>query len=290
MELMEITTDDEWQKYFPQVPWTKTQILNRIKLIKQKSATKNDAKEEPEGVVTKTNETDKEETRSGEISDTPKIPQTETIEKDKGGRECGELKGGDKSSTPVTGLQSNIVGSETIHQDVPTDKEVDKVKELFQKSKENVIDEEPGKDNSTDSIQEQVDTNLPAPNESHKANVAEDEVPKTNEVIETTTIELIETDSDKVCITGTANEVEPSMTKEPAMVEKDNSTEETTVEPKEKKENGEIITANVKVESGPNPLTCESNEYLVTGEISATFSNSKVAKYPEDGWKVINSK
>ena len=176
----------------------------------QKSATKNDVKEEPEVVVTKTNETDKEETRSGEISDTPKIPQTETIKKDKGGKECGELKGGDKSSTPVTGLQSNIVGSETIHQDVPTDKEVDKVKELFQKSKENVIDEEPKKVISTDSIQEQVDTKVAAPNKLHKANVAEDEVPTTNKVTKTTTIESIETDPDKVCVTGHVNEVEPS--------------------------------------------------------------------------------
>ena len=46
----------------------------------QKSATKNDVKEEPEVVVTKTNETDKEETRSGEIIDTPKV--AEISEKD----------------------------------------------------------------------------------------------------------------------------------------------------------------------------------------------------------------
>merc|ERR1712240_892278 len=61
------------------------------------------------------------------------------------------------------------------------------------------------------------------------------------------------------------------------MVQKDDSTAETTGEPKGKEENGETITANVDAESGPNPLTCESNEYLVTGEVSATFSNSKVA-------------
>merc|ERR1711872_409730 len=101
-------------------------------------------------------------------------------------------------------------------------------------------------------------------------------VPKTN-AIETTTIELIKTDSDKVYITGTVNNIEPSVTKGPAMVKKDNSTEETTVEQKEKEENDETITANVKVESGPNPITCEADEYSAAEEVVAPSSNGKVS-------------
>merc|ERR1712240_938703 len=275
MELIETTTDDEWQKYFPQVPWTKTQILNRIKLIKQRAATKSNVKREYK------------ENKPGLISGTAKdgpgdsnrIPDTFTTlsQKDRGEKESWELEGGDTSSAPVTGLQSEIVESATFHEEGTAGKEGDKVEEVFEKSKESVFVEEPEKDSSTDSIQEQVDTNFAAPNESHNAIVAEDRVPKTNEVIETTTTELSETESDKVCITDTVNDVEPNVTKEPAMVEKDNSTEETTVEPKEKEENDETITANVDAESGPNPLTCESDEYSVAGEVVATFANSKVS-------------
>merc|ERR1712240_141755 len=275
MELIETTTDDEWQKYFPQVPWTKTQILNQIKLIKQKAATKSNVKREHE------------ENKPGLISGTAKdgpgdsnrIPDTVTTlsQKDKGGKESWELEGGDTSSAPVTGPQSEIVERASFHEEGTAGKESDKVEEVFEKSKESVIDEKPEKDINTDSIQEQVDTNSAAPNESHNAIVAEDRVPKTN-AIETTTIELIEIDSDKVYITSTINDIEPSVTKEPAMVEKDNSTEETTVEPKKKEENDETITANANIGYGPNPLTCESDEYAVAGEVVATFSNSKVSK------------
>ena len=298
--------------------------------------------EESEGVGTKTNETDNEteETRSGEI------PQTEIIEKDKEEKDTGELEGVDTPSAPLTELQFDVVESVTIHEDVPSDKDVDKVKEVFEKNTENVIDEEPEKEIITDLKQEQVDTNFAASTESHDEIVAEEEVQEMNKVTETTTMESIETDSDKVCTTGTVHEV-----KEPEMIEKESSTQKSASEPKEEEENGEseglkctkcerifqsfldlewhdetehvtsedpkpdevnnaedirknmeeqenlekesstqksasgpkeeeengeTIRANVDVKSGPSPLTFESDEYLVTGEVIATFSDSKV--------------
>ena len=101
---------------------------------------------------------------------------------DKEGKEICKLEGGDTSSAPVTGLQSDIVESATFHEDVPAGKEVDKVKELFEMNTENMIDEGPGKDIITDLKQEQVDTNFAASTESHDEIVADKEVQEINKV------------------------------------------------------------------------------------------------------------
>ena len=105
--------------------------------------------------------------------------------------------------------------------------------------------------------------------------VAEDRVQKTN-AIETTTIELFATDSDTVNITGTVKDIEPSVIREPATVKKDNSTEETTVELKEKEEKDETITANANLEYGPNPLTSKA-DYSAAKEVVGTSSNGKIS-------------
>ena len=131
-----------------------------------------------------------------------------------------------------------------------------------------MIDKKPGKQINTDSIQEQVDTDSAAPNESHTKIVAEDRVPQRN-ASETTTIELIETDSQKVYFTSNVNNIEPSVTKELAMVKKDNPTEETIIKPKEKEEN-ETFTVKVNVESGPDLLTYKADEYSAAKEVVAT--------------------
>ena len=74
------------------------------------------------------NETDKrkEDTRSGEIINTPKIPQTEISEKDNERKDTGEWEGIDTPSAPLTEVQSDVVESVTIHEDVHPDKGVDK--------------------------------------------------------------------------------------------------------------------------------------------------------------------
>merc|ERR1712240_849116 len=196
--------------------------------------------------------------KSGESGDTPETPQTETTKKDK---EDWESKEGDASTAPVTEPQAKILEKASFHEQGTDGNEGDITKEVVEKSKESVINEKPENNINTNSKQEQVNTKSAAPNKSHNAMVAEDRVQKTN-AIETTTIESFKTDSGNVCSTGTVNEVEPSVTKEPAMVEKDNSSEEASAQPKGKEENGETITANVNVASGPNPLTCEPDEHL----------------------------
>merc|ERR1712020_133722 len=251
--LENISNDEDREK----VTGTKTQVLNRIKLIQQKSATKNDVKKEPEEVVIKTNETEKEEIQSGESSDTPEIPQTGTTKKDKEGWESKE---GDAYTAPVTEPQAEILERASFHEQSTDGNEGDITKEVVEESKESVIDEKPENDINTDSKQEQVNTKSAAPNKSHNALVAEDRVQKTN-AIETTTIELFATDSEAVNITGTLKDIEPAAVK-------NNS----------KEEKNETITANANLESGPNPLTCESDEYLVAGEVIATVSNSKISK------------
>merc|ERR1712240_707893 len=219
------------------------------------AAPKNDAKQKPEEVVIKTNETKKEEIKSGESSDTPETPQTKNNNKDKEGQESKE---GDASTAPVTEHQTKILEKASFHEQGTDGDEGDITKEGVEKSEESVIDEKPENDINTDSKQEQVNTKSAEPNKSHNAMVAEDRIQKTN-AIETTTIELFATDSEAVNITGTLKDIEPAAVK-------NNSTEETTIELKEKEEKDETITANANLESGPNPLTCESDEYLVAKE------------------------
>ena len=237
------------------------------------AAPKNDAKQKPEKVVIKTNETEKEETKPGESSDAPETPQNKNNNKNKEGQESKE---GDASTAPVTEHQTKILEKASFHEHGTNGDEGDITKEDVEKSKESVIDGKPENDINTDSQQKQVNTKSAEPNKSHKEMVAEDRVQKTN-VMETTTIESIKTDSGNVCTTGTVNEVEQSVTKESAMVEEDNSTEKTSAQPKGK-ENGDTITENVNVASGPNPLTGEPDEHLVAEEAIATVSNSKMSK------------
>ena len=154
--------------------------------------------------------------------------------------------------------------------------EINITKEVVEKSKESVIDKKPENGIDTYSTKEQVDTKVAAPNKLHKANVAENKVPTTNKVTNTTTIKS-KPDPNKVRVTGYLNEVELSKTKVPAMVETDNSTEEITVKPKEKKDNEKTITANITIDSDPNLLTCESVKHLLSGEVIATFPNTKVS-------------
>ena len=161
----------------------------------------------------------------------------------------------------VTGLQSDIVEKATIHKNVPAGKEVDKVKEIFEKNTENMIDEGPGKDN-TDLKQEQVNTNFAASTESHEKIVAEEEVQEMNEITETTKMESTETDSVKVCTTGTVKKV-----KEQEVIQKDDSTQKSAIE---EEESGETPPNNTTSES-----SCETeNTNSIKLRLHGTFSEN----------------
>ena len=61
-------------------------------------------------------------------------------------------------------------------------------------------------------------------------------------------------------------------------LEKQSSTQKSAIEPKEEDENtnDETIRFDVDVESDPNLLTFESDEYLATEKVTKTLPNSKV--------------
>jgi len=269
----------------------KCEILNSTKQDMEEKSEPTDVETEPEVVVTKINETDKEEKESsaGEITDISGVPLTEIIETDKEEKEASAGEVIDTSSAPLT--ESDIVESVKMHEDVSADKAVEEVKEVFENSTEDEIKQEPEKEIITELEQEKIDTNSASPTDLQSEIVPEEEVQEINAVTETNTMESIEAEVDNVCTTGSVNAVE-----EPEIMEKENSTQESAIEEeaaiKSEISEEKAVNENKVVSETENEITVDEQnqkkEELVADKINSDDNTSEIILPVESEDKCTN--
>ena len=269
---------------------TKTQILNRIKLIKQRAATKSDVKREHEEnkpglisgtgkdgpeysnveltceILDSTNQDMEGKSELDDIETKPEIGPTNKTDREEKKDSAAEVI--DTSSAPV--IESDRVRALKIHKNVPVDKDVE-LTEIFETTTDNESQLKNKKEVITESEQQKIITNRAPPIELQSEIIPEKEGQEVNMINESTTENSTETKVGNIYTIGTINTME-----EQESLEKQSSTQKSAIEPKEEEENGETIRANVDVESGPSPLTFESDEYLATEKVTKTPPNSKV--------------